>query len=74
MEREGVVMVTFHRQFVPIEQDDPCEERKDTGNMKQNLPHCGNVSTGENMCAITGKSWGGNRRFAGDAMNARFFF
>ena len=57
---QGALTVKFKGSCVPIESDEPFEEHKCSGRMKQNLPFVRNFSIGQKMCAIFGRSWSGN--------------
>ena len=54
LDREGVLMVKFTGKFVPTKQDEPFDQRKSTGKIKQDLSHFRNVSKGKKMYAVTG--------------------
>ena len=59
VEREGLLVVKFQGKCVPIEHDEPFEETRGTGKMKQNLTHFRSVSTGDKMCVVRRKIWYG---------------
>ena len=49
----------------PFEQDEPFEEQASIGMMQQSRPFFRNLSIGQMMCAVFGKSWSKNGEAGG---------